>query len=217
MPWYTNPTFLGLAAGALGAYGASQNNRGSSSESSGSREPWGPARQDLLDILGLGREVFEHQRDFRPPPLLRSGGGESRSALRELAQEAQRRAMESDFVPRAQEMALGLAGGNPLINRTWELAAAFRPPSQASAMAYNSPLQALLANLTAGQTELGSPPFAAMPRPMFPGRPFSPPMASPGVLSPIDTPLGRLAALEKPPTSFSPPPVIDTYTPTPTR
>jgi hypothetical protein len=224
MPWYTNPAFLGLVAGGIGAYQAGQSNRGTSSDSSGSREPWGPARQDLVDILGLGRDVFEDQRDFRPPPALRSGGGESRSALRELAQEAQRRAMESDFVPRAQEMALSLAGGNPLINRTWEMASQFRSPDPGRAMGHNSALQELLGNLMAGQTTLGQPPFGAgglKPPPRLPplgGGPPSlpappsgkPPGSALALLAQLRGSGGGVPSLPAPPNI---PPISDPYIP----
>lgn len=148
------PAWIGLAGGLLGSRSTSLSNRPTSGTQTSTRDPWGPTQGALLDILGLGREVYEHQAGFEPPPQFRPGGGAGRSALRDLMEEAQRRSSDTSFVDRAQELALERASGpTDFMRRAFEGAENYRTPE--FDIGTNSALSELLANLSGGQTRLG--------------------------------------------------------------
>lgn len=96
-----------------------------------SQAPWAPAIPYLETILPLAGEIFEQRRALPPPPTRRRAGASSQ--MREIANEALRRSMTSQFVPQAQNSLLGfLSGPGPMIADAAAGAANFGNPYAAA-------------------------------------------------------------------------------------
>lgn len=170
------PLLGGLATGALGAYGASQQAAGAERagqpqpfSSDTSREPWGPTLGPLEEALGISRDVFEHQRGYGPPPRVSTSGIQGASPnLRELADAMRQRAMTSTFVPDAQAGLMQfLQGPNPMMQQVFDRSQSYSNPllEQISGRSFGGDysnsgpqLQEFLSALLGGQRQLGSTP-----------------------------------------------------------
>lgn len=123
---------LGAVSGFLGAReqrrAAEAASRPQPYESHDTRQPWAPAVPGLEGIAELALQAFQNRLNSRPPPR-RGGGGGPTTEFRQLAAELQRRAMESQTIPRAQEIALGLLERpNSMMQGAYDRAMSYRNP-----------------------------------------------------------------------------------------